>query len=98
MIDNFTNSSISMCILFCILSILNIYVNIVFKFKYKVIYMLNLIVVFLFIFPGIILFILSTTSEGIYTALFQIVLGLVLFYLNKYKDVKKVQNILRKLF
>jgi hypothetical protein len=44
------------------------------------------------------LIILSTTSEVIYTALFQIVLGLGLFYLNKYKDVKKVQNILRKLF
>lgn len=60
--------------------------------------MFNLIVMFVFILPGITLFIFSNTSEYISVSLFQITLGLVLFYLYKYKDVKKVQDILNELF
>ncbi len=60
--------------------------------------MFNLIVMFVFILPGITLFIFSTTSQYIFAALFQITLGLGLFYLYKYKDVKRVQDILSELF
>lgn len=60
--------------------------------------MFNLFIAFIFIIPGIVLCFFANNYELVFTSLFQVGMGVALFYFNKYKDLSIVQIWLNKLF